>query len=65
MILTTIEIQVLKWAAVMLDERADKVERIMNRPSSFRKEAQIIRDIIERWNDEEEKRIKDEEEEID
>lgn len=50
--LTTMEIQVLEWTAADLDKRADKVESLIGRPSSFRREAAIIRGIIERGKNE-------------
>lgn len=50
--LTSMEIQVLEWAAADLEERAEKVESFINRESSFRHEAALIRGIIERGKNE-------------
>ena len=52
--LTMREIQVLEFAAADLEERAEKVESFINRESSFRHDAALIRGIIERGKNEKE-----------
>ena len=51
--LTRLEIQVLEWAIENLIERAEKIERLTRlERSSYRDEAEVIRGIIERGENE-------------